>query len=255
MRNRVVTFFNVKIDHPDFALRQVLLHLSARRLHAFPRSESMTVIQEFRLEDRLDHAAARFLHHSIPHRRQSQWPELLATRFRNVLPPDRTGVVPARAQLLAEFLHLLLRPVRELGDGDAIHSRSLTALLACGPTIDPVPGCLQVCWSDHLVIQRIPLAFGSSKRADRCLHGLRPHRVASLIPAEDIFRFKSSQYCLRRCQFHSAPCVLRSHLNSCVPFPRTSFCFLALSLPTAIALAGARYYGRSDSSPHQTSSV
>ena len=75
--------------------------------------------------------------------------------------------------------------------------------------------------SDHLVIQRVPLAFGSSKLADCCLHRLCPHGVASLLPAEDVFR--SLQSCLLRRRLHSAPCFLWSHLISCVPVPRTSF--------------------------------
>jgi len=37
--------------------------------------------------------------------------------------------------------------------------------------------------------------------------------------------------------------------------PSNGLCFLVLSLPTGFASAGLRYYGRSDSSPHWTSSV
>src|SRR6266446_2982036 len=223
MRNRVVTLFNVQIDYPNLTLRQILLHLRARRLHASPRAESMTVVQKFRFEDRLDHAAAGFLHHSIPHRRQSQRPQLFATRLWDVLPPNRTWLVPAPAQLLPQFLQFRFHLVRKFRDGDAIHSRSLLALLSRNPMVNPVPGRLQTCRSDCLVIQRIPLASGSSKRADRCLHGFRPHGVAGRIPAEDVFRFPHPVFVVRG--LNSPPCILRSHLNSCVPFPRTSFAF------------------------------
>src|SRR5438128_4699900 len=223
MGNRVVTLFNVQIDYPDFALRQILLHLPTRRLDASPRTESMAVRQKFRFEDRFDHAAAGFLHHSIPHRRQSQGPELCTARFRDILPPDRTRTVPVRAQLLAQLPQFCFRPVRKFRYGDAIHSRSRLAFLARDAFINPVPSGLHVCWSDHLVIQRVPLAPGSSKRADRGLHRLRPHRVAGRIPAEDIFRFPNPVFLVSA--LNSAPCVRRSHLNSCVPFPRTGFAF------------------------------
>src|SRR5438874_9902570 len=44
-----------------------------------------------------------------------------------------------------------------------------------------------------------------------------------------------------------------SELLRCLP--SGELCFLVLSLPTAIASAGVRYYERSDSSPHRTSGV
>src|SRR6266446_1054273 len=253
MRNRVVTLFNVQIDYPNLTLRQILLHLRARRLHASPRAESMTVVQKFRFEDRLDHAAAGFLHHSIPHPRQSQRPQLFATRLWDVLPPNRTWLVPAPAQLLPQFLQFRFHLVRKFRDGDAIHSRSLLALLSRNPTVNPVPGRLQTCRSDCLVIHRIPLASGSSKRADRCLHGFRPHGVAGRIPAEDVFRFPHPVFVVRG--LNSPPCILRSHLNSCVPFPRTSFAF---SSSFCRPVLHPQRFGTMDALtplPHWTSSV
>ena len=69
------------------------------------------------------------------------------------------------------------------------------------------------------MIRWISLAGGSSKRADRALHGLRPHEVAGC-PAEDFGRFPNPVSVEG-----PPPCILGSHLNSCVPFPRTSFAF------------------------------
>jgi site-specific DNA recombinase len=221
--NRVVTFFDVHIDDPHPARQQILLHLHARRLDASPRAESVAIRQEFCFENRFDHAAAGFLHDSVAHRRQPQWPELVASRFRDIVPPDRTRFVPARAQLLAQLLQLRIRLLGKLGDGDSINSRSLLAFLSGNPMVDPGPRRVQIGGSDHLVIQCIPLAASLSKCADRCFHRLGPHWVAGCAPAEDVFRF--SQSYLRRWRFNSAPCVLWFHLITCVPFPRTSFSF------------------------------
>ena len=66
---------------------------------------------------------------------------------------------------------------------------------------------------------RIILAGGSSKRADRALHGRCPHGVAGC-PAKDIARFPNPVSVKGR-----PPCFFRFHLNPCVPFPQTSFAF------------------------------
>jgi len=69
------------------------------------------------------------------------------------------------------------------------------------------------------MIQQVILAGGSSKRAVRALHGLRPHEVAGC-PAEDVVRLPNPVSRQR-----TTPCFLRAQLNSCVPFPGTSFAF------------------------------
>ena len=68
------------------------------------------------------------------------------------------------------------------------------------------------------MVQENILAVGSSKRADRALHGRRPHEGAGYA-AGDIGRFPNPV------SVKDPPCSLESHLTSCVPFPRTSFAF------------------------------
>lgn len=69
------------------------------------------------------------------------------------------------------------------------------------------------------MIHRIILAGGSSKRADRAF-------LAAVFMREPITRQKTSVgFPIPVSVKRRAPCFLRSHLNSCVPFPRTSFAF------------------------------
>src|SRR5437870_11051204 len=68
------------------------------------------------------------------------------------------------------------------------------------------------------MVQESIFAVGSSKRADRALHGRRPHEGAGYA-AGDIGRFPNPV------SVKDPPCSLESHLTSCVPFPRTSFAF------------------------------
>ena len=68
------------------------------------------------------------------------------------------------------------------------------------------------------MILRMLFAVGSSKRAGRTLYRRRPPGVAGRKPVEDVGRF-----CQSDLRHETTPCRLRAHLNSCVPFPRTSF--------------------------------
>src|SRR5437867_11896230 len=63
------------------------------------------------------------------------------------------------------------------------------------------------------MVQASIFAVGSSKRADRALHGRRPHEGAGYATG-DIARFPNTD------SVREPPCSLESHLTSCVAFPR-----------------------------------
>jgi len=138
----------------------------------------------------------------------------------NAAGPDSDCTGPCSvAHQLPQFC---FRPVRKFRDGDAIYSRSRWRFLPVTAFINPVPSGLRLlerspCHTASTTCARLVEVGRSLPSSPQSTSGSRS------IPAEDIFRFPNPVFLVSA--LNSAPCVGRSHLNSCVPFPRRALLF------------------------------
>jgi hypothetical protein len=105
----------------DMARPQQLIHTSERVLAPDTRAKAVALCGKVPLEDGFDDHAQRRLHHAVLNSRYPQWALLLASRLRDVVPPDRLRTVRAGSQGLAQAAQVGVQVLRIQFDVDMVH--------------------------------------------------------------------------------------------------------------------------------------
>jgi site-specific DNA recombinase len=104
----VEEFLEVHVHHPAPSVLHVLLRLPHGVVRPATRPETVAVLAEGRIEDRLQHLKHQLLHEAVEHRRNANLPHSTAT-LRNQLSLHRTRPVAPPQQLLADRLPVLVQ--------------------------------------------------------------------------------------------------------------------------------------------------
>jgi len=153
-------FFQIKIDHPAVALRNVLLRLRHGLMRRPMRSKSIAVMGERRVPSPLQYLHHRLLDEAIQHGWDAKLSHPSSIRLRDFHPPYRFRFVGPVQQLLPNGRPVLLQIVAKLIDGHPVDARATF--------IAPhLPQCfLQVCSFTYVLhgSTRVGWAFGLTHR-------------------------------------------------------------------------------------------
>ena len=99
------------------------IHAPQRVLASHARTEAVALCGEGSLENRFQHHAQRRLDHPVLDGRYAQGAQLLASRLRDVVPPDRLGPVNAGSQAFVQPCQVRVQIVRVILDTHVVHPR------------------------------------------------------------------------------------------------------------------------------------
>ncbi len=128
VRNGVEVAFQVGIDHPGVAALEERVHAAQRVFGPAPRSEAVTVLGEFRLEDRFQDVPQGGLHNAVAHRRNAQRSLFLAAGLGYPSPSGRVWAVGVLSQLLVQPGQLGFGVPGEMREGLSVGTRAAPVL-------------------------------------------------------------------------------------------------------------------------------